>query len=65
MAPVGVVTPKNQLEYSFAETSKGNWQPLLDALADDAAWTVIGSTGWSRTYRGKAQILTVTAGSQG
>jgi ketosteroid isomerase-like protein len=45
------------LEYIFGETSQGNWQPFLDALAEDAEWTVIGSTGWSRTYRSKPQIL--------
>jgi len=50
-------TPKKRLEYLFGETAKGNGQPFLDALAADAEWTVIGSTGWSKTYRGKAAIL--------
>jgi uncharacterized protein len=50
-------TAKQRLEYIFAETSRGNGQPFLDALADDAEWTVIGSTGWSRTYCGKQSIL--------
>lgn len=50
-------TPKQRLQYIFGETSRGNGQPFLDALADDAEWTVIGSTGWSKTYRGKGQIL--------
>jgi ketosteroid isomerase-like protein len=50
-------TPKHRLEYIFSETAEGNWQPFLDALAEDAEWMVIGSTGWSRTYRGKPQIL--------
>jgi ketosteroid isomerase-like protein len=50
-------TPKKRLEYVFGETAKGNGQPFLDALAEDAEWTVIGSTGWSKTYRGKAAIL--------
>jgi uncharacterized protein len=50
-------TPKKCLEYVFGETAKGNGQPFLDALAEDAEWTVIGSTGWSKTYRGKAAIL--------
>jgi ketosteroid isomerase-like protein len=49
-------TPKKRLEYVFGETAKGNGQPFLDALAEDAEWTVIGSTGWSKTYRGKAAI---------
>jgi ketosteroid isomerase-like protein len=49
--------PRKRLEYVFGETAKGNGQPFLDALADDAEWTIIGSTGWSKTYRGKAAIL--------
>jgi ketosteroid isomerase-like protein len=50
-------TPKGRLEFVFSETGIGNWQPFVDALADDAEWTVIGSTGWSKSYRGKPQIL--------
>jgi hypothetical protein len=29
-------TPKQRLEYIFSETGRGNGQPFLDALADDA-----------------------------
>jgi ketosteroid isomerase-like protein len=50
-------TPRRRLEFIFSETAKGNGQPFLDALAEDAEWTIIGSTGWSKTYRGKLQIL--------
>ena len=57
MGGAGIDTPKKRLEYIFGETARGNGQPFLDALADDAEWTVIGSTGWSKTYRGKEQIL--------
>jgi ketosteroid isomerase-like protein len=35
----------------------GDGQPFLDALADDARWTVMGSTPWSRTYEGKQTIV--------
>jgi ketosteroid isomerase-like protein len=52
-----IETPKKRLEFIFSETARGNGQPFLDALAEDAEWTVIGSTGWSKTYRGKQQIL--------
>jgi ketosteroid isomerase-like protein len=45
------------MEYVFAETAKGNGRPFLDALAEDASWTIIGTTGWSKTYQGKAAIL--------
>ena len=49
--------PRKRLESIFSETAGGNWQPFVDALAEDAEWTVIGSTGWSKAYRGKPQIL--------
>ena len=48
---------KALLEHVFAETAKGNGRPFLDALADDASWTIRGTTGWSKTYRGKAEIM--------
>lgn len=57
MSAMADVPPKTQLEHIFRETAEGNSQPFLDALADDAEWTVIGSTGWSKTYRGKPRIL--------
>ena len=38
------------------ELDKGNGQLFLDNLADDARWTLEGSTPWSRTYAGKAAI---------
>jgi len=46
-----------RMEHVFAETAKGNGRPFLGALAEDASWTIIGSTPWSRTYRGKSAIL--------
>ena len=45
------------LQEVFAETSKGNGRPFLDALADDVRWTIIGQTAWSRTYEGKRAVL--------
>jgi ketosteroid isomerase-like protein len=50
-------TPRKRLEFIFSETARGDWQPFVDTLSEDAEWTVIGSTGWSKTYRGKPQIL--------
>ncbi len=29
-------TPKKRLEFIFSETANGNWQPFVDALAEDA-----------------------------
>jgi hypothetical protein len=48
---------KQFLQRIFAETAKGNGRPFAEALADDACWTIIGSTAWSRTYQGKQDIL--------
>jgi len=41
----------------FADLANGDGQPFMDALADDARWTVIGSSPWSRTYEGKRAIV--------
>ena len=46
-----------RLEHVFAQTAKGDGRPFLDAFAEDASWTVTGTTGWSKTYRGKTAIL--------
>jgi uncharacterized protein len=46
-----------RMEYVFAETAKGNGLPFLDAFAEDASWTIIGTTGWSKSYMGKAAIM--------
>jgi ketosteroid isomerase-like protein len=35
----------------------GSNERLLAALADDASWTIAGSSRMSRTYRGKADLL--------
>jgi uncharacterized protein len=46
-----------RMEYVFAETAKGNGRPFLDALAEDASWTIMGNTRWSKSYKGKAAIM--------
>jgi len=51
------VDNKAYLQRVFAETAKGNGRLLLDALADDVRWTIIGQTAWSRTYEGKRAVL--------
>jgi len=48
---------KQIIENMFAEMGKGNLEIFLDTMADDAQWTIIGSTKFSGTYRGKQQIL--------
>jgi ketosteroid isomerase-like protein len=48
---------KQLLRHVYAEISKGNVQPLLDRLADDVEWTIIGSTALSGTSRGKQEVI--------
>lgn len=48
---------KALMQSVFAELADGNGQPFMDALADDACWTVIGTSAWSRTYDGKRAIV--------
>ncbi len=48
---------KQLLRHVYAEISKGNVQPLLDSLADDVEWTIIGTTALSGTSRGKQEVI--------
>lgn len=48
---------KQLLESIFTELSTGNSRPMVDALADDVVWNVMGRTRWSGTYRGKDAVL--------
>jgi uncharacterized protein len=53
---VGAAENKQLMQRVFAELANGNGQPFMDALANDARWTLIGSSPWSRTYEGKRAI---------
>lgn len=48
---------KHIIQGAFDELALANSRPLVDLLADDATWTVMGRTRWSGTYRGKETIL--------
>jgi ketosteroid isomerase-like protein len=45
------------IAHIFSETAKGNGEPYVTALADDATFRTIGSNSWSTTFRGKDAIL--------
>ncbi|HET7013071.1 MAG TPA: nuclear transport factor 2 family protein [Streptosporangiaceae bacterium] len=47
---------KDVLERVYREVSNGNAQPLLDSLAEDITWTIIGSTPLSGVYHGKDEV---------
>lgn len=40
----------------FDALAQGNRTPFGEAMADDFCWTVPGTTAWSRTYRGIADV---------
>ena len=48
---------KQLMQAVFAELARGNGAPFREALADDVCWTMMGTTRWSRSYRGKAAML--------
>ena len=55
---MSAVENKQLMQNIFSELSKGNGKPFVESLADDFCWTIIGSTKWSRTYRGKEAVIT-------
>jgi uncharacterized protein len=48
---------KKLLQGVFAATAEGDFQPWIAALADDVRWILTGSTPFSRTYEGKAEVM--------
>lgn len=49
---------KQLLQDIFAGLARGDSRPFVDSLADDFCWTLTGTTAWSRTYRGKREVMT-------
>jgi len=49
---------KRLMQDIFSELAQGNTEPFRDAMAEDFSWTIIGTTKWSGTYRGKRAVLT-------
>jgi ketosteroid isomerase-like protein len=54
---VSAAENKRLLEHVYTEISKGNLQPLMESLAEDVEWTIIGTTELSGTFRGKQEVL--------
>jgi ketosteroid isomerase-like protein len=48
---------KRLLRHIYEEISKGNVQALLDNLAEDVRWTIIGTTALSGTFCGKQEVI--------
>lgn len=45
------------LQTAFGFLAKGDGKAFTELWADDFAWTIIGTTKWSKTYRGKESVL--------
>jgi ketosteroid isomerase-like protein len=54
---MGTVANKQLLQQIFSELARGNGKPFVESWADDFCWTIVGSTKWSKTYRGKQIVL--------
>lgn len=51
------VENKQLVQQIFTELANNNPRPLLDSMAEDFRFVVIGSTKWSRAYEGKQVVL--------
>lgn len=54
---MGAAENKQFISNMFAELSKGNADAFLGALADDVRFTIIGSTKYSGTFKGKQDLI--------
>ena len=54
---MGAAENTHLLEQIYTELSQGRVQALLDSLADDIQWTIIGTTVLSGTAHGKAEVI--------
>jgi ketosteroid isomerase-like protein len=54
---MGAAENKEFISNMFAELSKGNGDAFLNALADDVSFTIIGSTKYSGTFKGKQELI--------
>ena len=53
---MGAVENKKLFQDIFAGLAVGDGRHFIDSLADDFCWTIIGTTAWSGTYRGKEAV---------
>jgi ketosteroid isomerase-like protein len=54
---MGAAENKTMIQSMFAELSRGNGAGYLDGLADDVEFTIMGSTKYSGTFRGKQDVI--------
>lgn len=54
---MGAEENRRAVETAFAELTRGNAQPLLDALAEDVQFTLVGATRFSGVCRGRDEFV--------
>jgi ketosteroid isomerase-like protein len=54
---MGAAENKKLIQSMFAELSRGNGAGYLDGLADDVQFTIMGTTKYSGTFRGKQDVV--------
>ena len=54
---MSAVDNESLVRHLYTEVSAGTPGPLIDHLADDVAWTIIGSTPLSGVYRGRHDVF--------
>ena len=45
------------IEHIYERLSAGDSRALVDAMAEDVRWVMMGTTSWSGTYDGKQEVL--------
>jgi ketosteroid isomerase-like protein len=48
---------KQMMQDIFTELARGNGKPFRDSMAEDFCWTIAGCSPWSKTWRGKQQVI--------
>lgn len=49
---------KKLMKDIFEQLSEGDGKPFIESLDDNICWIIMGTTKWSKTYKGKQVVLT-------
>ena len=59
---MGAAENKKLIQEMFAELSKGNAQAFMSNMADDVEFTIVGTTKYSGTCKGKQELVSKVLG---
>jgi uncharacterized protein len=59
---MGAAENKKLIQDMFAELSKGNAQAFMSNMADDVEFTIVGTTKYSGTCKGKQELVSKVLG---